>query len=159
MLDHQNAVAAIPQGLQGIDQDAVIPGVQPDGGFVENIANSGKIGTQLGRQADPLGLSAGQGIAAARQRKVRQAQLIQQRQAAQYFGNNRFGDGFLFCAEFEFFDDCKHVACRLLHQIPDGMPADLYRQGLGVEATAAAFIADRDFNGFFIFGFRIAGYA
>ena len=59
VLDNQDAVSAIPQSLQGIDQDAVIPGVQSDGGFVENIANPGKIGTQLGREANSLGLSAG----------------------------------------------------------------------------------------------------
>jgi hypothetical protein len=39
------------------------------------------------------------------------------------------------------------------------MTADLYRQRLGPEATSVALTANRDFYGFFIFGFRIAGHA
>ena len=65
VFDHQNAVAPIPQGLEGIDQDAVIPGMQADGGLIQNIANPGQIGAQLGGQTNPLGLAAGQGVAAA----------------------------------------------------------------------------------------------
>ena len=65
MFDNQDTVSAIPQGLQSIDQNAAVPGMQPDGGLVENVAYTRKIGTQLGCKANPLGLSTGKRIATA----------------------------------------------------------------------------------------------
>ena len=61
-------------------------------------------------------------------------------------------------AEFELLDNRKTFAHRLLHQVPDGMAADFYRQRLEPEATAAAFITDHSFDGFFIFIFAITRY-
>ncbi len=101
MFDDQNAVAAIAQRFERINQDAVIAGMQADGRLIQDITNPGEIGSQLGGQTDSLGFSAGKRISAAGQRKVGQAQLIQQRQPGQYFGNNRLGDGLFLCTELQ----------------------------------------------------------
>ena len=71
MFHHQDAVAPIPQSFEGIDEDPVIPGMQADCGFIQNVADTGKIGTQLSGQANPLGFSPGQRVTAARQRQIR----------------------------------------------------------------------------------------
>ena len=34
MFNDQNGVAPVPQRLEGIDQDPVVPGMQADGGFI-----------------------------------------------------------------------------------------------------------------------------
>ena len=67
MFNHQNGIAAIAKGLESFDQNLAVPGMQADGGFIQDITNPGKIRSQLGSQADALGLAAGKRVAAARQ--------------------------------------------------------------------------------------------
>ena len=60
MLHHQQRVAHIFEILQGGDQLVIVPLVQTDTGFVQNIAHSHQTGTDLCRQTDPLCLTAGE---------------------------------------------------------------------------------------------------
>jgi len=48
----------VPQRLEGIDQDPVVPGMQADGGFIQNIADPGQVRSELGGQTDALGFAA-----------------------------------------------------------------------------------------------------
>jgi hypothetical protein len=54
---HQDAVADIPQVLQGADQPVVIPLVQADGWLIEYVGNALELRTYLRSQPDPLGFS------------------------------------------------------------------------------------------------------
>ena len=65
MLHHHDGVAPVAQLAQGIHQDAVVLGMQADGGLVQDVSDPGEVGAQLGGQAHPLGFPAGEGLAAA----------------------------------------------------------------------------------------------
>ena len=51
---HQNGVAQIPQIAQGFQQTVIIPLMQPNGGFIQNIQNPAQPASDLGCQANPL---------------------------------------------------------------------------------------------------------
>ena len=104
VFDHQNAVAAITQNLECVDQNPVVTSMQTDGGFIQDITNPGEIGSQLGGQTDPLGFSTGKRITAAGQGKIGQTQVIEQRQPARISATTRLGDGPFLHIEVQRFD-------------------------------------------------------
>src|SRR5690606_21823626 len=58
--DHQRIAVPFQQG-QGVEQNPVVAGVQADGRFVQHVTDPLQVGTQLCRQANPLGFTTGQG--------------------------------------------------------------------------------------------------
>ena len=81
VLDHNKRVAHIAQLGQGFDEAAVIALVQADGGFVEHVKHADQARTDLGGQADALGLTAGKRTGGAREGQVVQAHVQQELQA------------------------------------------------------------------------------
>ena len=61
VLDDNYRVAQITQVGEGGQQAVIVPLVEPDGGFVENVHDAYQSGADLARQADPLAFAAGQG--------------------------------------------------------------------------------------------------
>ncbi len=57
VLDHQHGVAQIAKLHQGLQQARVVPLVEADGGFVENVEHALQAAADLGGQADALGLA------------------------------------------------------------------------------------------------------
>ena len=55
---HQHAVAQIAQMVKGLQQASVVPLVQADAGFIQNIQHPGESASDLGSQPDTLSLSA-----------------------------------------------------------------------------------------------------
>ena len=95
VLDDDDGVAAVAQRFQGVDQHVVVPGVQADGGLVQDVADPREVGAQLGGQAHALGLAAGKRVAAAAERQVGEPQLVQEGQPGQDLGDHGLGHGFL----------------------------------------------------------------
>ena len=60
VLDHNEGIAHIAQLGEGFDEAAVIALVQADGGLVEHVEHADQAGTDLGCEADALGLTAGE---------------------------------------------------------------------------------------------------
>ena len=54
VLNHQQRVAFAAQGLQGVNQNAVITRVQANGGLIEHVAHALQVAAQLRRQTDTL---------------------------------------------------------------------------------------------------------
>ncbi len=54
MLNHQQRVAFAAQGLQGVNQNAVITRVQANGGLIEHVAHALQVAAQLRCQTDAL---------------------------------------------------------------------------------------------------------
>ena len=54
--------AQVAQVLEGAQQAVVVALVQADGGLVQHVHDAGEAGADLARQADALGLAAGQGV-------------------------------------------------------------------------------------------------
>ena len=72
VFDHDQGVAEVPQPHQGVDQPAVVPLMQTDRRFVEDVEHTDQAGSDLGGQPDALGLPARQ-----RGRGPRQGQVVQ----------------------------------------------------------------------------------
>jgi hypothetical protein len=60
VLDHQHGVAQVPEPNQGLDQPVVVPLVEPDRRFVEDVEHAHQPGADLGGQPDALRLAPGQ---------------------------------------------------------------------------------------------------
>ena len=88
MLHHDEAVAQIPQILQGCQQFVVVPLVQANGGFVQNIQHSHKAAANLGGQPDALALAAGEGSGAAAEGQIPQSHRLQEAQPGTNFLQN-----------------------------------------------------------------------
>ena len=58
MFDDNHGIAQIPQVIQRIQKFVVVPLVKSDGRLIQNIGDSHQAGTDLGRQADALRLTA-----------------------------------------------------------------------------------------------------
>ena len=81
VLHHDQGVAQIPQMLQRPQQLIVVPLVQTDGGFIQNIQHAHQRRTDLGGQPDPLALAAGKGSRRPGQGQVAQSHIRQELQA------------------------------------------------------------------------------
>ena len=81
VLDNDQGVAQVPQVLQRAQQLVVVPLVQADGGFVQNIQHAHQGRTDLGSQPDPLALAAGKGSRRAGQGQIAQSHIRQELQA------------------------------------------------------------------------------
>ena len=78
VLDDEERVAPVPEGLQRVEQPSVVARVQPDRGFVEHVAHAAQVAAQLRREADALRLAAGQGGGVAVEGQVAEAQPLQE---------------------------------------------------------------------------------
>ena len=56
---HHHRVAKVAQAGEGADQAGGIGGMEADAGLVEHVDHAGEAGTELGGEADALGLAAG----------------------------------------------------------------------------------------------------
>ena len=90
MLDHQHAVAQLFEPAQSFQQHGVVARVQADGRFVEDVANAAQVGAQLRRQANALGLAAGERVGAPVEGQIGQADFRQEIQAAAGFPSRIF---------------------------------------------------------------------
>lgn len=92
VFDDDNAVACIAQTKKNMEQVAVVAGMEPDAGFVENVENSRKRRPDLVRQADALNFTAGQSACGAVEGEVGQPQFLHVLEPTQYFPHGAFGD-------------------------------------------------------------------
>src|SRR4051812_4911712 len=60
VLDDDERVAEIPQPREGLDEPAVVPLVEPDARLVEHVEDAYQARADLGREPDPLRLTAGE---------------------------------------------------------------------------------------------------
>ena len=81
VLDNDHRIAEVAQMQQGIEQPLVVALVQADGGFVQHIHHAHQSGADLAGQTDALRLAARQGVGAAVERQVIQANVDQKAQA------------------------------------------------------------------------------
>ena len=92
MLDHHHGIALGTQPLQGLQEQAIVPGMQADGGFIEDVADTAQVRTQLRRQPDALHLPAAERRGGAIQREVVETQERQQLQPTLEFVERVGGD-------------------------------------------------------------------
>ena len=80
VLHHQHGVAEVAQPLEGVEQPPVVALVQADGRLVEDVEDADQRGADLGRQADALALTAGEGAGGPVEGQVIKADIDQERE-------------------------------------------------------------------------------
>src|SRR6476660_8618947 len=70
MFDHNHRVAEVAQALEGFEQPRIVPLVQADARFVENIKHAGQTGADLRGEPDALTFAAGQRARGAREGEI-----------------------------------------------------------------------------------------
>ena len=78
VLDHDHRVAEVAQAVEGGDQLLVVALVQADRGLVEHVHHADQAGADLGREADPLRLAAGERAGRAAEREVADADVLEE---------------------------------------------------------------------------------
>ncbi|WP_409485181.1 hypothetical protein [Arsenicicoccus dermatophilus] len=89
VLDDQDGVALVAQRVQERDDLGGVVGVEPGGGFVEDVGQVGEGGVEMKDGADALSLAAGQGGGGAVQGEVAQADAGEVGQQGLQLGDER----------------------------------------------------------------------
>ena len=92
VLHHHQGVAQVPKPFQRFQQLVVVPLVETDGGFIENVKHAHKTGANLGSQPDALAFAAGQGSGAAAQGQILEAHRMKKFQPGADFPENLLGN-------------------------------------------------------------------
>ncbi len=143
MLDHQHRVAEVAQPLQAVQQAGVVPLVQANGRFVQNIEDAGQARSDLRRQPDALALAARQGAGTARQVQIVEPDVVQEAQPVGDLLQDAPGDLDLLFTQrlFQGREPQEGLGDRQVGDVGDVLAADLDRQSLGLQALAAADLA------------------
>ena len=138
VLDDDDGVAHVAQALEGLEQLLVVPRMEADGRLVEDVEDAHQSGADLAGEADALRLAPREGVGAAVQGQVAEADLVEQVEASADLLEGVLGDEGLLLGQL---DAVEEQAARL-----DGEGRDLgqraaaeeHRQGLGPQAAPVA---------------------
>ena len=89
---HHQSIAQVPKPFQRFQQLVVVPLVETDGGFVENVKHAHETGADLGGQPDALAFAAGQSSGAAAQGQILEAHRVEELQPGADFPENLLGN-------------------------------------------------------------------
>ena len=92
VLDHDHGVAEVAQPVEGRDQLLVVALVQADRGLVEHVHHADQAGADLGGEADPLRLAAGEGARRAAKREVADADVLEEGEPFGDLAHDQAGD-------------------------------------------------------------------
>ena len=92
VLDHQERVAQVAELFQGVEQPAVVAGMQADRRLVEHVEHAAQAAAHLGRQADPLHLAAGKRRGGPGKRQIVEAHVDQELQPVADLAAHLAGD-------------------------------------------------------------------
>ena len=140
---HQHGVAAPLQGTQGAQQAFVVARVQADGRLVQHIGHAHQAGTQLGGQADALGLAAGKGGHGPAQGKIFQPHVAHEGQAVGQLLEQGLGHQGVAAVEMAPFQPLQGPLHGKGAELGDVQVVHAHGQGLGLEAGAVAVRAVR----------------
>ena len=135
---HDHAVAQVPQVDQGPEQLVVVPLVQANAGLIQNVGYPHQAGTDLGGQADPLGLPAGQGPCCPGQGQIVQPHIHQESQPGLDLLQNRGADGPLHLRQLQMFQIILNLGQGHGGQLIDIFVPHRHRQGGGLQPLPMA---------------------
>src|SRR5260370_6108165 len=101
MFDYHQSIAFFFESVEGFQQSEVIPGMQTDRRFIEDVEHTAEIRSELGSQPDPLRLAATQRAGGSTERQVFQPNPLHEEEPLLDFGQNRIGNALSLAGEFE----------------------------------------------------------
>ncbi|MNM75938.1 hypothetical protein D3C81_877410 [compost metagenome] len=138
VLHHYHRVAQVAQVGEGGQQALVVPLMQADGGLVEDVHHAHQAGADLAGQADALGLAARQGVGAAVQGQVVEADVDQELQALADLLEDLLGDLAAAASQRQLGKIAAGIAHRQGGDRRQGLVADPHVARLAAQAGAAA---------------------
>ena len=138
MLDHDHGIADIAQVFQRAQQAVVIPLVQANRGFVEDIQHAHEAGADLAGQANALCLTARQGIGTAVQRQIVQAHVDQELQSLANLLEDLVGNLSTTTGQLQHAKVFTGIADRQVGYCRQGLLAHPYMPGFTAQARATA---------------------
>ena len=138
VLDDDQGVPSGLQGGEGVEQQGVVPGVQADGGLVEDIADAAQVGAELGGEADALGLAAGQGGGAPVEAEIAESHPVQEGEPVADLREQIAGDDSLALVQLQSCQGRGGLLHRQGRQVGDGVVVEAHRQGLAAQPLAVA---------------------
>ena len=124
VLDHDERVPQVPQAEQRVDEPPVVPLVQPDGRFVQDVQDPHEPGPDLGGQADPLGLSPGEGGRGPVERQVVEPHVDEELEPRPDLLEDPLRDHVLAFGEVDPVEEGDLVLHGLRGELPDVDPSD-----------------------------------
>ena len=141
MFDHEQGIALFDQFLEGVEQVAVVAFVESDGRLVENVEDAAEVRSELGGEADALGLAPGERGGGAVEGEVIETDPLHEAEALPDFGEDVGGKGAVVVVENEGVEQLGRVAGAGAGEVGDGTVVDADVAGFGVEAQSLAFRA------------------
>ena len=122
VLDHQHRIAHVPQPLEGRQQTVVIPRVQADGRFVQDVQHADQPAPDLAGQADSLRLAAGQRRGGPAQGQVVQPHIQQEPQPPSDFLEDFAGNQRARLVQLQRAEEVRRVADRQIADVRQRQP-------------------------------------
>ena len=138
VLDDDHGVAEIAKARERAEQLAIVPLVQPDGRFVEDVEHAGEVRANLRREANTLPFAARERRRAAAEREVADAHIVQKAQPLLDFLENSLGDDRFAVRELQAVDHVERFGNRQVDVVRDGPALHLHREALLLQALAGA---------------------
>ena len=138
MLDHQQRVAQVAEFLQGVEQPAVVAGVQADRRLVEHVEHAAQPAAHLGRQANALHFAAGKRGGGPGERQIVQAHVDQELQPVANLAGHLAGDLPLAVVELPVLELVQQPAQRQAAELVDRAAAEPHGRGVVAQPAAAA---------------------
>ena len=138
VLDHDHGVAEVPQPLERVDQLLVVALVEPDRGLVEDVEDAHERRADLGREPDPLRLTAGERVGRPLERQVADPDAVEEPQPLGDLAHDEPRDGALGVGQLQVLDPLEGRARRQLRVLVDVEPADRDREALRPQPGAVA---------------------
>src|SRR5690606_17560435 len=137
VLDDDERVAEVPEVVERAQEALVVAGVQADGRLVQYVQHACKAAADLGREADALGLAAGERVRAPVEREVVEPDVLEEAQPRGDLAQD--GPGYLVggALEAQLREERPAVEDREPAQVGDVAIGHGDRQDLGLVAAAA----------------------
>src|SRR6266436_4764458 len=113
MFDYHQSISFFFESIERFQQSDVIPGMQTDRRFIQDVEHTAEIRSELGSQSDPLRLAAAQRAGGSTERQVFQPNPLHEEEPLLDFGQNRIGNGLSLAREFE----SRELIQRLSHRV------------------------------------------
>src|SRR5260370_30361594 len=121
MFDYHQSISFFFESVERFQQSEVIPGMQTDRRFIQDVEHTAEIRSELGSQPDPLRLAATQRAGGSTERQVFQPNPLHEEKPLLDFGQNRIGKALSLPGEFA----TGWLFTRCFHRVPGYLFPDL----------------------------------